>query len=264
MSESTPSSVTGNSAEHAALTLTPEAIDAVLADFRGWLEQLGDAPVSLDGTAPPEPIDLHTLVGQFAALRHEVNLQTKATRTQQEQNADTLRQLTQAVEAAKQAPKTDTDDDEAVRPLLKTLVDAADALALAKQEIERLQTTTGGALERLTTESQPAPSGLARWFSRGTDNSSAARRQAAEQVRRLLDSVLTGYGMSVQRIERALQQHGLEAIACVGERFDPECMEVVEAVAESGRPSGEVIAEVRRGYLWNDRVFRCAQVRVAK
>ncbi len=41
-------------------------------------------------------------------------------------------------------------------------------------------------------------------------------------------------------------------------------MEVVEAVAESGRPAGEVIEEVRRGYLWKGRVFRYAQVRVAK
>jgi len=38
----------------------------------------------------------------------------------------------------------------------------------------------------------------------------------------------------------------------------------VEAVLDSGRPAGEVIEEVRRGYLWNGRVFRYAQVRVAK
>ena len=41
-------------------------------------------------------------------------------------------------------------------------------------------------------------------------------------------------------------------------------MEVVEAVADSGRPAGEVIDEARPGYLWNGRVFRYAQVRVAK
>lgn len=73
-----------------------------------------------------------------------------------------------------------------------------------------------------------------------------------------------GYTMSVQRIERALQQHDLETIPTTGERFDPEQMEVVEAVADSGRPSGEVVGEVRRGYLWNGRIFRYAQVRVAK
>ena len=38
----------------------------------------------------------------------------------------------------------------------------------------------------------------------------------------------------------------------------------LEAVGDSGRPSGEVLDEVRRGYLWNGRVLRYAQVRVAK
>ena len=42
----------------------------------------------VDGAAPPpppaEPVDLHTLLGQFLAVRHEVNLQTKAVRAQQE------------------------------------------------------------------------------------------------------------------------------------------------------------------------------------
>jgi molecular chaperone GrpE (heat shock protein) len=43
--------------------------------------------------------------------------------------------------------------------------------------------------------------------------------------------------MSLQRIERALRQHGLEVVRTTGER---------------------------RGYLRNGRVFRYAQVRVAK
>jgi molecular chaperone GrpE len=83
-------------------------------------------------------------------------------------------------------------------------------------------------------------------------------------VRHLLDSVLTGYAMSVRRVERALQDYGLEAIPCVGEPFDPELMEVVEVVTDPARAAAEVIAEVRRGYLWRGRVFRYAQVRVAR
>lgn len=50
----------------------------------------------------------------------------------------------------------------------------------------------------------------------------------------------------------------------MSERFDPERMEVVEVVIDSGKPAGEVIEEVRRGYFWRGRVFRFAQVRVAK
>jgi molecular chaperone GrpE len=70
--------------------------------------------------------------------------------------------------------------------------------------------------------------------------------------------------MSVQRVERALAQHGLEPIAAAGQPFDPETMEAIEVVEGSGRPGGEVVQEVRRGYVWRGRVFRYAQVRVAK
>ena len=41
----------------------------------------------------PEPVDLHTLVAQFTALRHEVNLQTKASRAAVEQTAEVLKLL---------------------------------------------------------------------------------------------------------------------------------------------------------------------------
>ena len=89
-------------------------------------------------------------------------------------------------------------------------------------------------------------------------------RAAADRVRQAVGSLVTGYGMGLQRVERALHQHELEPIATVGQPFDPERMEVVDVVADSGRPSGEVVEEVRRGYVWNGRVFRYAQVRVAK
>jgi len=89
-------------------------------------------------------------------------------------------------------------------------------------------------------------------------------KQGCERVKQMLGSLIAGYRMGLQRVERALQQNGLEAIPAVGQPFDPERMEVLEAVAGSGRPAGEVLEELRRGYLWRGRVFRYAQVRVAR
>lgn len=85
-----------------------------------------------------------------------------------------------------------------------------------------------------------------------------------ERTVQLLNSIVTGYTMSVQRLERTLDQQGLEAIPCVGEPFDPELMEVVDVVTGSGLPAGIVVKEVRRGYLWRGRLLRYAQVQVAK
>ena len=65
-------------------------------------------------------------------------------------------------------------------------------------------------------------------------------------------------------LERALEQHGLERVSCVGEPFDPETMEVAEVVRDPERTITEVIGELRPGYRWRGKLLRYAQVRVAR
>jgi molecular chaperone GrpE len=369
MWEAPPPDTAGDALVNGQTVLTPAAIESVLADFRSWLQHLSSAPPSDEEAGEPaQPLDLHTLLGQSIALRQEVNLQTKASRSQQEQTGLALQQLSQALEALRQAQAAaqqanQQTEEEILRPLLKTLLDVHDAFSLAAREIRRapetilplldelvldttsaVQASSDGEPESrrapsipseadLEREADPAlesapPSSPSLWqrlFARRRDQGGAgsgerrgetlARLEARQQrlrarleeqrqllvaqhehyerllrsqrerklkeqavqqehqekVRRgrqrlghLLDSVLTGYRMSLQRLERALEKSGLEPIPCVGQPFNPEQMEVVAAVADSGRPAGEVIEEVHRGYLWHGRVFRYAQVSVAK
>src|SRR5437899_2689750 len=103
MPESPPPGESGNASGTAQEGLTAEVIEGLLADFRIRLEQAASAPAAAAiNQEPSEPIDLHTLLAQFIALRHEVNLQTRATRAQQEQNAETLDQLRAAFAALEQ------------------------------------------------------------------------------------------------------------------------------------------------------------------
>jgi molecular chaperone GrpE len=343
MSEFPPPAEPGDAAGARQEGLTPQAIEGVLADFRLWLEQLKDEgrrmkdesggtslhPSSFVLHPSGEPLDLHMLLGQFVALRHEVNLQTKASRAQQEQNTEALRRLGEALEvmeearAAPVAPAAPS-ADESVRPLLKTLVDLYDNLSLARREVQRVQEVLKPILDQFTAveasgicepSQATAPAGtealssnanashsptpprrsfLARWFAAGGEEGKtlrawqdeattlrqqmaaqrqqlqvlneqlAQKRQAAERVRGFVTSLVTGYTMSLQRVERALQQHGLEEIPTVGLPFDPETMEVLEVVHEPGRTTTEVIEEVRRGYRWREKLFRFSQVRVAR
>jgi molecular chaperone GrpE len=266
-------------------------MDAVLADFRSWLETIADCSnqFTVHGAAETEaePIDLHTLLGQFIALRQEVNLQTKATRAQQEQNRESLRYLGEAVEEVRAGDALAKSDaaralEEAVRPLLKTLVDVVDSLHLALREAQRLEQAVGatlGEVEPVEASTTTAPaaqhsSWWKRWWlsnqveSAPTDVAETPNapklQEAAATAHELLESLLTGYTMSLQRAQRALAQHGLERIPCAGQPFDPEQMEVVEVVADSTEPPGVVIDEIRPGYRWNGRIFRYAQVRVAR
>jgi molecular chaperone GrpE len=310
MSERTPPGVSEETTDDRAPALTPERIESVLTDFRAWLREAAEKGAT---APPPEPdaetIDLHTLLAQFTALRHEVNLQTRAVRAQQEHNTETLRQLGQALELLRQTPAPAGSNgqpvvEESLRAQLKTLVELYDALSLAAREVQRGREALSPTLDRLAAEppvvpasteaelatfspSRPQPgfwSRLAGWTKEEPPEAARMRstiatlrealaaerqqnedaRHAARRARQLLDSILTGYTMSLQRLERALRQHEIEPIPCVGEPFDPERMEVLEVVSDSGLPSGQVIEEVRRGYLWRGRVFRFAQVRVAK
>src|SRR5687767_14907698 len=86
-------------------------VDRLLADFRAWLHDEADAAAAARAegapaegapaeSAPAAPVDLATLVGQFTALRHEIHLQTRGVRAQQEQAGQALDALQRALDAA--------------------------------------------------------------------------------------------------------------------------------------------------------------------
>jgi molecular chaperone GrpE len=234
--------------------VTPEQIETVLAEFRAWLLDAGRLP---DAVPEAEPVDLHTLVAHFTALRHEVNLQTRAVRQQQEQNTETLRKL----EAATGQPAA---GDEQLRPLLYALIDVADTQQRAAAELRRVVQTIAGIVEAETREAQrPPPSFWRRLFGAESAREPAISGKYLDRLRETAEAAVAGLDMGVQRIDRAMAKVGLEPIPSVGRPFDPETMEAVEVAAEGG-PPGEVVAELRRGYRFNDRVLRFAQVRVAK
>jgi molecular chaperone GrpE len=240
-----------------------------------------------------EIVDLATLVGAFTALRHEVNLQTKASRAQTEQMAEVL--------AALKSPSS----DDALRPLVTAVIDVYDTLTRTTSEIERLR----DGLVALGNGPPPADppadavsalepavrkpsflerliggrSAMHRWeweqrfvrLLRSAREVDRARHEAlraswqkrwadAAGVAERLAAAVTGLRMSERRVERLMADVGVEPIDAVNQPFDPEVMEAVEAVADTGRPAGTVVEELRRGYRWRGRVLRFAQVRVAK
>ena len=197
-------------------------------------------------------------------------MQTRASAAQQEQNAETLRHLAEALDALAQAPAAappipwDASAEDGLRPLLKTLVDLYDSVALAGRELQRAPDAVAAALRPVEDaaadeESSAAPPWWARLVGGRSDHRREARRggselraarDSVERTRQTLAATAAGYAMTLQRVERAMAQHGLEPITAVGRPFDPDRMEALEVVLDSGRPSGEVVEEVRRGYLW--------------
>ena len=322
-----------------------ESVETILAEFRSWLIS---SPTDVNDFAPvEEPVDLHTLVSGLIALRQEVNLQTRSSRSQLEQNNETLQTLSRSLQtletvSERQDQLDANGDDEAVRPLLKTLVDLRDILSISGREIrkvgENIQPALQEVLDFLSTSEEAffeeetfsaveeqdseikdpnniafdeipknetnSPAKKRSWWDVFWSNSQpkptptfseesaepatdefetseqkqedqvdreepapdvkADVEQAVAKLQQMVDSLITGYSMSVQRIERALEQQDLERIPTVGEPFDPEIMEVVDVITDPELETTEVIEEVRPGYMRNGRVFRYAQVKVAR
>jgi molecular chaperone GrpE len=73
-----------------------------------------------------------------------------------------------------------------------------------------------------------------------------------------------GLRLARNRVTAALVRLGLEPVEAAGQPFDPETMEAIDVAAGTGQPGGTVVEVTRAGYRWRGKVFRYAQVRVAK
>ncbi len=74
---------------------------------------------------------------------------------------------------------------------------------------------------------------------------------------------LEGIAAIDRKLRALLDSEGATPIESLGRPFDPAIHEALSHVAGSGRPEGEVVAEIRRGYLIRDRVLRPALVAVS-
>jgi molecular chaperone GrpE len=219
-------------------------IERTLDRFRKYLGEL-HAPEKAPAVEPAG-FDWAAIAAQFTALRHDVNLQTKAVRAAVEQNAEVLKQWSKPAEIPTPALP------------FKALLEIADTLALARKQVER----SAEALRPLVQELQQTvqPGFLAKMFGAKTSNAP----ELAGKLAPMLGGIAEGYTMSLRRVEALLEQLGLEPIDTQGKSFDPESMEAIEVVEGSGLPAGKVVEEVRRGYLQGRTVFRFAQVKVAR
>ncbi|HEX2184162.1 MAG TPA: nucleotide exchange factor GrpE [Chloroflexota bacterium] len=76
-------------------------------------------------------------------------------------------------------------------------------------------------------------------------------------------SLLTGLRLIHSQFRDLLGTEGLKEIPALGERFDPAVHEAVATEEVADKPDGEIVAELQKGYLYDDELLRPARVRVA-
>lgn len=66
-----------------------------------------------------------------------------------------------------------------------------------------------------------------------------------------------------RKLRALLEGEGVTPIEALGHEFDPREHEAVVHLPGTGRPDGEVVAEIRRGYRLRERILRPALVAVS-
>ena len=77
------------------------------------------------------------------------------------------------------------------------------------------------------------------------------------------DPMYDGVKMIMKQFEEALKAVGVEAIAAVGEKFDPNFHNAVMHIDDENYGENEIVEEFQKGYKTGDRIVRYSMVKVA-
>lgn len=212
--------------------MEPAVTEQLVARFRDYLDGVGEIPLERDAAAP----DLFTLLAELAALKNEVKIESRQVKTALDEFRglfDTLRQANQRLdsELGQQRGEKIRERQDAERDLLLELLDLRDRMQAGRDQARRFR-----------------PGWLAR---RGG-------------VREFVNAIAEGQAMSLRRLDEILIRRGVRPLHALDRRFDPRTMHAAETAGDPQRDDGQVVGEIRTGFLHHDRLLRPAEVIVNK
>jgi len=202
--------------------------ERLVAQFRAYL----DASNSTFDSADADDPDLFSLMAELAALKNEVKLESKQIKQAYEQFRDLFDTLRLSNERlAAELERIQQDEEQiarmAERTLLLELLELRDRLNLGYDHASGYQPN---------------------WL---------ARLAKADEF---IAGMSRGLEMNLRRVDELLVRRDVYPIASLGRPFDPQTMTAVELSADRGRKQGEVVADVRIGYLQGEQLLRAAEV----
>jgi len=222
-----------------ASLLDPERRRAFLESVAAWLDEMEEPEPPPSGlgpevmSAPDRVPDLFSLLAQLAALTRETQLQGRATNRLHTDLGAALERLAERVSSPEAvAKKLAEARREARLELVAELLEARDRFARGLEEARRRLTGLRGLRARLG-------------------------------QRPVLEALVGGNGLALERLDDALRRLDIHEIASLGTPFDPRVMRAVEVAAPSTAAPGTVIEVFRAGYTADGRVLRFAEVKVA-
>ncbi len=213
-----------------------EAKDKLMQQFESFLdEDQASESTQFDLT---EPADQFSLLAELTTLKAEVKQESRyikealdQIKTAYQLLQDENERLTEALEKQRLAQEDEWRGR--LRPLLEDLLDLCDRME------------AGAAMSM---NGQPINIS---WFNRA-------------QVKNRLEAMIQGQQMTLQKMTEMLSKLKVTPMQVVGSGLDPHRMKAVDIEKKSQLADGEVISEVRKGYLWDNHLLRTAEVVVNK
>ena len=78
------------------------------------------------------------------------------------------------------------------------------------------------------------------------------------------ESTKKGMAMVYERLMKLLKEYGVSQIPAATGKFNHELHEAVMQVSDSGKPDGDIVHEIRKGYFLHSKVIRLAVVSVSR
>ncbi len=151
----------------------------------------------------------------------------------------------------------DSKDDE-IKSLKKEIEDLKDKWLRAKAEVENTRKAT----ERIIQEEKR----------KAKESSLISMIQIADQIdltlkmakeSRHIDGIIDGLELVQKKVSEILSIEGLKTIDTKDADFDPNYHEAIANVETDETPPGKIVAELFKGYTFNDRLIRPSQVIVS-
>ena len=214
------------------MLLDPDEKERLIEEFRSCLEIYEQSDEDGDN-----PVDLHTLLAEMAALKNEIRLESRQFKSM----LDEMRNLGDALREQNERLNRDLDL-------------AREQVASGKQKAER-----GLLLDMLDLRDR-LQAGV---DARASHTPSLFARLVPGETR-FADSLGQGLSLTLQRVDDALANYRVRPLDVVGKLLDPNLMRAVGVEVVEGKSDGVVVREARRGYFHGGELLRAAEVIVNK